>query len=65
MKKEKALTYDELCDVVRRLISVEIKFRDAYIQKNGYNDTVALDRFANRIAAFTELYGVFKEECGG
>lgn len=64
MEKSKVLTYDELCDIVHRLVSEEIKLRDAFIQKNGYKDTVALDRFANRITAYSGLYGVFEEECG-
>ncbi len=60
--KKSSFSYDDICTVISRLVKREIDLKNAYIEKNGYGDKLALVRFANRIAAFSELYGVFKEE---
>jgi hypothetical protein len=57
------LTLPEICSIIDEKVKKELELKNSYIAKNGYSHEQALDRFDTRIAAFSELYGRFKQGC--
>lgn len=60
MKNEKSFTQSEIYSVIDEMIHKEMELKNAFIEKNGYKHTETLNRFAERVTAFSELYGKFK-----
>lgn len=58
--KEKKFSRDEIYFIIDGLIKKEMEAKNKYIALNGYNSKEALNRFDERIAAFSELYRLFK-----
>lgn len=58
--KEKKFYRDEIYFIIDGLIKKEMEAKNKYITINGYNDKETLNRFAQRVAAFSELYRLFK-----
>lgn len=53
-------TRDDIIYIIDKVIREEMALKNAYIEKNGYHHRDAIDRFDTRIAAFSQLYSVFK-----
>lgn len=53
-------TKADICIFIDQKIKKEMEYKNAYIQKNGYTHTEILNRFDQRIAAFSELYGLLQ-----
>lgn len=58
--KEKKFYRDEIYFIIDGLIKKEMEAKNKYITINGYNDKETLNRFTQRVAAFSELYRLFK-----
>ena len=58
--KEKKFSRDEIYFIIDGLIKKEMEAKNKYIALNGYNDKETLNRFAQRVTAFSELYKLFK-----
>lgn len=58
--KEKKFSRDEIYSIINGLIKEEMKYKNKYIALNGYSSKETLNRFDERIAAFSELYRLFK-----
>ena len=58
--KEKKFSRGEIYFIIDGLIKKEMEYKNKYIALNGYNSKETLNRFDERIAAFSELYRLFK-----
>lgn len=63
-KEEKVKTYTvkEIYAQVDKLIHLEETRKNEYIRKNSFRFPDVINRFDQRIAAFTELYSVFEDK---
>lgn len=60
MKKEKTFTQSEVYNIIDSLIKETMQNKNKYINLNGYYHKDTLNYFDTRIAAFSELYRLFK-----
>ena len=64
MNRQKTFTQDQIYIIIDDMIQTEMKRKNQYIElngKNAYKHTDVMNRFDSRIAAFTEMYGKFKD----
>ena len=56
------MDYYEICSILDNEIKDILAKRNSYIEKNGYNDTETLNKYASIITELNYLRAVFREK---